>query len=110
MNRLDSIVNGPADQGVQPKITCADGFTLSVQASYGHYCSPRPPFTKSAHTAWRGPYTAVEVGYPSEQPEPWSDWLQLSEQFSGNPTHETVYGFVPVQMVRDLIALHGGER
>ena len=37
-------------------IKCADGFTMSVQASRGNYCSPRND---------SGPYDSVEVGFPS---------------------------------------------
>lgn len=40
-----------------PAIECADGFTMSVQASRSHYCTPRNDV---------GPYTAVEVGFPSK--------------------------------------------
>ena len=37
---------------VLPRVVCADGTSLSVQASRNHYCSPRDDF---------GPYTEVEV-------------------------------------------------
>ena len=88
------------------KITCADGFHLSVIAGSGTYCSPRPGMT--ADDAYGGPYAAVEVGYPSERPEPWSDWEQFCEN-QEDPT-STVYGFVPVEMVQALVESHGGER
>lgn len=41
----------------RPVIECADGFTMSVQAGIYLYCEPRDDY---------GPYSAVEVGYPSE--------------------------------------------
>lgn len=125
MNRLDLIVSGAGnDSGsiVAPRIRCADGFDLSVQASWGHYCldadGRRPklpmsgPFSDSAVAPM--PYTAVEVGFPSARPEPWRcstaprdgwEWYAESPE---DPTG-TVYGYVPVQMVLDLIAAHGGE-
>lgn len=53
------------------------------------------------------PYTSVEVGFPSARPEPWGEWERYAED-STDPTG-TVYGFVPVALVRDLIASHGGE-
>jgi hypothetical protein len=108
----------------EAKITCADGFTLSVIAGGGTYCHPRPvlcyhsadhdmvhepfaPYEDVAHD-YEGPYDQVEVGFPSERPEPWEEWRQFAEE-SEKPT-ETVYGYVPVGMVRVLVANHGGER
>lgn len=43
-----------------PKIECADGFALSVQACRWTYCTPREN---------TGPWTAVEVGYPTDREE-----------------------------------------
>ena len=37
-------------------VKCLDGFTVSVQASSFNYCDPRTD---------TGPYTSVELGYPS---------------------------------------------
>lgn len=81
--------------GVSNGITCVDGFKLSVIAGGGAYCTPRNST----------PYAAVEVGYPSERPEPWEEWSKYSEAEDGS----SVYGYVPVAMVRTLIASHGGE-
>ena len=39
------------------EVVCADGFSMSVQASETHYCSPREDGAEK--------YTAVEVGYPT---------------------------------------------
>lgn len=77
-----------------PKIFCCDGFSMSIQASQNHYCSPRED---------EGPYTAVEVGYPSEKEE------KLME-YAENPSRptDTVYGYVPVQLVNQIIDDHGG--
>lgn len=76
------------------RIECVDGFSLSVQASAAHYCTPRTN---------EGPWTAVEVGYPSASPELILEFAEDSE----NPTG-TVYPFVPIGLVEQLIALHGG--
>ena len=103
---LDSIINGPDIPAPRPHIVCADGFTVSVQASKYHYCSPRSKWDGRPED-WSGPYTHVEVGFPSEIPEPWQKWLEYCES-DYKPT-ETVYARVPVEMVRDLIAFHGGE-
>lgn len=78
-----------------PHLTCADGVTLSIQASEGHYCTPRVN---------SGPYTAVEVGFPSVRPsEAMMEYCEDGE----NPTN-TVYGYVPMGVVIDFILEHGG--
>ena len=87
-------------------IRCADGFKVSVIAHWGAYCAPRPGFGEVPRD-YPGPYTAVEVGYPSERPEPWAEWAKYVED-AESPT-ETVYAYVPVELVRDLIVAHGGE-
>lgn len=111
------------DGGPPSVITCTDGFTMSVIAGGGTYCTPRPglcscalggpepehrDFLGDTDHAYSGPYTHVEVGFPSQRPEPWDDvWVGYAE----DPEHpkKTVYGYVPVEVVRDLIASHGGE-
>jgi len=78
-----------------PKLTCNDGFQLSVQASKYHYCEPREdalPF-----------YSLVEVGYPSEE-EP---LLMPYVEEKSNPL-QTVYGYVPSEVVAEVITKHGG--
>lgn len=102
------------------RIVCADGFHLSVIAGCGAYSAPRTslPGYDDLDLSWEpadypGPYTAVEVGFPGERPEPWDGrggegWGWYAEE-PATPT-ETVYGWVPGDMVRDLILLHGGEK
>jgi len=91
------------------QIRCADGFRMSVQAGIGMYCTPRPDgFNKNGPGRdYQGPYTAAEIGLPSERPEPWSQWEELAED-PEKPT-DTVYGHVPFAMIEALIELHGGE-
>lgn len=90
-------------------LKCADGFEVSVIAGWGAYCAPRPIGYGNAAAAadFEGPYTHVEVGFPSVRPEPWSEW----EGYCESPTDPTgtVYSHVPVDTVRALITLHGGE-
>jgi hypothetical protein len=105
-------------------ITCKDGFRLSVIAGGGTYCTPRPSFcwgdTHPQHIPeppdhivsdevcdYPGPYSAVEVGFPTTRPEPWDEWSKHCED-PEKPT-DTVYGYVPVDLVRSLVAAHGGE-
>ena len=77
------------------RIKCADGFTMSVQAGDWTYCSPR--------ISGLGFYSAYEVGYPSEAEPLLMDYAENES----TPT-ETVYGYVPVQVIVDVIAKHGG--
>lgn len=78
-----------------PRVVCADGFVMSVQASDGNYCSPRT--TDSDH------YASVEIGYPSEASE-------IINQYAEDPESpiDTVYPYVPVEVVDELIESHGG--
>ena len=77
------------------KVVCSDGFTMSVQANELSYCNPR------VNNAVK--YEEVEVGFPS-MPEP------MLEQFAENPEAptDTVYAWVPAQVVTNVIAKHGG--
>jgi hypothetical protein len=76
------------------RIECADGFSLSVQAAHVAYCSPRRNI---------GPWHEVEVGFPSERP----DYIMEYAEDPRRPT-DTVYGYVPIELVEKLIAKHGG--
>lgn len=78
-----------------PQIVCADGTTLSVQAGEHMYCTPRDN---------KGPYSSVEVGYPSAAPP--EIWQQYAEE-PDRPT-DTVYAYVPIELVSFFIARHGG--
>ena len=90
-------------------IECKDGFRMSVIAGDGLYCEPRPggwSWDDDPGEDYEGPYTAVEVGYPTEKPKPWKQWKEYCDN-TENPT-DTVYGFVPIELVRDLVERHGG--
>jgi hypothetical protein len=76
------------------RVICKDGFSMSVQANHGAYCSPRENI---------GPWWTVEVGFPSEKPD---NIMSYAEDYD-NPT-DTVYGYVPIELVEELIASHGG--
>jgi hypothetical protein len=90
----DERVTGDYSFPLAKRIECADGFSISVQASHGAYCSPRRNI---------GPWYQVECGYPSDVP---AEIMSYAEQ-PENPT-ETVYGYVPIELVEELIAAHGG--
>ena len=94
---LAAIVESGSDKNW---IRCEDGFKLSVVVHSNTYCLPRNG---------PAPYTHVEVGFPSQRPEPWDKaWRGLAEE-PEEPTR-TVYAYVPVALVEALIELHGGEK
>lgn len=74
---------------------CSDGFRISIQASEFHYCSPRVNGADS--------YENVELGFPSREDE----LIMAYAEDPDEPT-ETVYGFVPIEIVNQLIEKHGG--
>lgn len=85
-------------QGPPPlvkRIHCKDGFSMSVQASEYAYCEPRIDDAVF--------YLQVEVGFPSEK-EP------LLMQYAEEPDRpiNTVYGYVPVDVVAEVVRNHGG--
>ena len=72
---------------------------MSVQASSAHVCIPRND---------HGPYSAVEVGYPSEMEPllmPYSDGM--SEICGGAPS---MYANVPAEVIMDVVCKHFGLR
>lgn len=78
-----------------PRLILQDGVSLSVQAGEHNYSLPRDD---------KGPYTKVEVGFPSEKPP--EAWKNYTEEWS-TPTN-TIYNYVPLAMVMMYIGAHGG--
>lgn len=76
---------------------CQDGFSMSIQANECAYCSPR----ENSNTM--SIYGTMEVGFPSEEE---SLILQYAEDID-RPT-DTVYGYVPVEIIQEVINKHGG--
>jgi hypothetical protein len=77
-----------------PRFKCADGFSMSIQADKCAYCTPRTN---------EGPWASFEIGHPSEKEE------LLMEYVDGDGSEwETVYGYVPSEVIRAVIAAHGG--
>lgn len=79
-----------------PRLTCADGFNLSVQAGSGYYCQPREYVGSGDYDAW-------EIGYPTQADE-------LIIAFADDPKLplQTIYSFVPTDIVDTLLQRHGG--
>ena len=80
---------------IRPRVQCMDGYSVSVQLGPRLYCSPR--------VAGAAYYDKVELGYPSEEDPLINDYAEDSENYT-----DTVYGYVPVEIVDALFQKHGG--
>lgn len=79
------------------RLHCNDGFSMSVQAHDGAYCSPRVDPDKTSY------YYTVEIGFPSDK----EDLIMQYVEDYDRPT-DTVYGYVPIEVVAAVIEKHGG--
>lgn len=92
---INTYSNGAHEiQANRPRLYCNDGYSISVQASEFHYCSPRLNGLQE--------YKNVELGYPSAEDE------LINEYAEGMDYTDTVYGYVPIEVVEKLIEKHGG--
>lgn len=82
-------INPDCMEFIIPRAVCADGFSISIQASRFHYCSPREDFADE--------YRSYELGYPSKD-EP------LLESYR----EKNVFPFVPADLVEQIVEEHGG--
>lgn len=80
----------PEGRLVRPHAVCKDGFSISIQASAFHYCTPRRELKD-------GKYTQLELGFPSEYEE-------LLDKYRGG----AIYLYVPIEVVEEVIEKHGG--
>lgn len=78
----------------RPRIKCADGYSVSAQAGYGIYSVPRTDADF---------YNAVELGYPSAEDK---EFIPYAED-QGSPL-DTVYAYVPTEIVDEVLKKHGG--
>jgi hypothetical protein len=78
-----------------PRATFTDGDSISIQVGSFAYCLPRND---------SGPYHEVELGFPSFVPD--ETIMDYAEE-PDNPK-ETVYGYVPIELVEEMIASKGG--
>lgn len=83
------------------RTVCADGTSLSIQASQFHYCTPRDD---------QGPYTKKEVGFifdaAGQQMAPPESWAEYAD----GDFPSDVYGWVPVDLIEEFIVAHGGRK
>jgi hypothetical protein len=73
---------------VRPKVICATTLTMSIQTGEGLYCEPRDA---------NGPYTKVEVGYPSRKPP--RSWAKYLDGDNFRNDWQGVYAYIPVELV-----------
>lgn len=78
-------------QANRPRLYCNDGYSISVQASEFHYCSPRLNGLQD--------YKRVELGFPSMEDELINEYADGGDDYT-----DTVYGYVPIEVVEK----HGG--
>ena len=82
-----SIVGSYKCKGIADNVECADGTTVSVQASRFHYSTPRTDC---------GPYTHVEV------------WLATAPVTEFDYDKEYPSAYIPIEKVVEFIDNHGG--
>jgi hypothetical protein len=98
---------GPRADALFPEMVCADGFSMSVQGHEGAYSKPRDDFAER--------YTHVEV-YLVSEPEPLlnqhDDKRNEAFGFDLEPSQragmDQPCGYVPVEVIEQIIAKHGG--
>lgn len=111
-----SPANYISENVVRERVVCKDGFVISIQASEYHYCEPRisqgyldnklyfvEGWSQQGYIEKFIPYKSVELGFPSVAEE---DILDYAED-PNEPT-DTVYGYVPVEIVDKMLEKHGG--
>lgn len=76
------------------RVVCKDGYSISVQASEYHYCTPRINLED-------GYYYEVELGFPNEYDE------LIDGYAEDKGSTDTVFPYVPIEVVDELIAKHG---
>jgi hypothetical protein len=80
---------------VRSRAVCEDGFSVSIQGGTEfHYCTPRKLCNE---------YETVELGFPTAIE---NSLLPYAEDIN-NPC-DTVYGYVPIKIVEEVIKKHGG--
>lgn len=89
------IPDGTRFPEVTERAECKDGYSISIQANRYTYCTPR------RDEAW--PYESVELGFPNMEDE-------LISEYADGPGDltKTIYAYVPIDLVNELIEKHGG--
>lgn len=93
--KVTILITGEEYEDIRPRVECKDGFVISVQANKYAYCTPRINGASE--------YEEVELGFPNREDK-------LIEDYAEDPYSltQTVYGYVPVELVNQLVEKHGG--
>lgn len=96
--------------GLHNRVICDDDFSFSCQAGYGRYSSPKI-YVKSVvdilskHSTFHdySKFQTFELGFPSDKDELIMEFAESEEKLTN-----TVYPYVPVELIDQLIEKHGG--
>ena len=77
------------------RLKLKDGTSMSVQASRNHLCEP----LKTIMSEEDGDYTEVEI---------YADKSDFSELADRGETSPSIYGYVEVELLEELVKNHGG--
>jgi hypothetical protein len=81
------------------RLTCPDGFSISVQGSSFNYSYPRDNL---------GPYSEVELGFPKRVTKYDRDYLAPFGEYLDHDTRieDLVFPYVTVDIIRELLFWH----
>jgi hypothetical protein len=88
------------DGTIFPRMVCADGFSMSVQGHLGAYSQPRGDFADR--------YSQVEISTSPDAEPLFAPYKDATYGKDGAPDAFTIYGYVPVEIVEQVIEKHGG--
>jgi hypothetical protein len=80
-----------------PVVECIDGYQVSIQCSSHSYSIPREDFKDVSN------YISFELGFPNMSDELLDEYAEDRTDFT-----ETVYPYVPRNIVEALLLKHGG--
>ena len=80
-------------------IECNDGYKVSVHANYWAYCNPRTTFFRT-HTFL---YNEMELWFPNREDELINEYAENDSDYT-----QTVYAYVPVEIIEKLLEKHWG--
>lgn len=83
---------------IMKSVKCKDGFEVSVQASWAHYCHPKITYRNNFSCI----YDSFELGFPSKDDD------LLKNLGEDKNTTRTIYSFINRNLVNHLIKKHGG--
>lgn len=86
----------PRKREVMPRVYCNDGYNVSIQANSFAYCEPRIDDSPMG-------YTKVELGFPSSIDDEFKPYAEDEGDWTN-----TVYAYVPTDIVNKVIERHGG--